>query len=83
MGINAWVLHRNKDVFGADAGTFHPERWLGSKEDVAQLERYLFAVSAHFLASEPLHPFELTRHLYISSAPAIVYALARTSACSR
>ncbi|KAK7177359.1 cytochrome P450 oxidoreductase [Paraphaeosphaeria sporulosa] len=28
VGINAWVIHNNKDIFGSDASTFRPERWL-------------------------------------------------------
>lgn len=28
VGCSAWVLHRNKDVFGADADVYRPERWL-------------------------------------------------------
>ncbi|CAK7223636.1 hypothetical protein SBRCBS47491_005275 [Sporothrix bragantina] len=28
VGINSWVAHRNRDVFGADADEFRPERWL-------------------------------------------------------
>ncbi|KAI0432674.1 cytochrome P450 [Xylaria sp. FL1042] len=33
VGINSWVAHRNKQVFGADADEFRPERWLTSEED--------------------------------------------------
>ena len=28
IGYCAWGLHRNKEVFGADAETFRPERWI-------------------------------------------------------
>ncbi|KAL8722880.1 MAG: hypothetical protein Q9225_000713 [Loekoesia sp. 1 TL-2023] len=28
VGMNAWVVHRDKDVFGQDAGAWKPERWL-------------------------------------------------------
>jgi hypothetical protein len=29
IGMNAWVVHRNKDVFGQDADQWKPERWFG------------------------------------------------------
>lgn len=32
VGINSWVAHRNRDVWGADADVFRPERWLESDE---------------------------------------------------
>lgn len=36
VGCNAWVLHRNKSIFGEDIDAFRPERWLladsGSKD---------------------------------------------------
>lgn len=28
VGMNAWVVHQNKEIFGADAESFVPERWL-------------------------------------------------------
>lgn len=48
VGINAWVAHRNKDVWGQEAGVFRPERWLeaqaeadaGSKARLQRMEAY-------------------------------------------
>ena len=31
VSMNAWVVHRNKDVFGIDAQQYNPDRWLPSK----------------------------------------------------
>ena len=28
VGCSAWVIHRNKEVFGEDVETYRPERWL-------------------------------------------------------
>lgn len=36
--MNAWVINRNKTVFGADADHFRPERWL-EKEDPDSLKQ--------------------------------------------
>lgn len=33
VGINPWVAHRNRDVWGHDAEDFRPERWMESSED--------------------------------------------------
>lgn len=46
VGINASVVHMNKDVFGEDVDEFRPERWLDA--DVEQLkimEKSFLAVS--------------------------------------
>lgn len=41
VGINPWVAHRNKNVFGPDAGDFRPERWLeASPQQATMMERY-------------------------------------------
>ena len=41
VGINAWVAHRNEDVFGPDASEFRPERWLtNDREKLGLMERY-------------------------------------------
>ncbi|KFY35733.1 hypothetical protein V494_05668 [Pseudogymnoascus sp. VKM F-4513 (FW-928)] len=45
VGINAWVAHRNTSVYGADADTWRPERWLEIQKNHygADVERYFFA----------------------------------------
>ncbi|KAJ4358701.1 uncharacterized protein N0V89_003285 [Didymosphaeria variabile] len=44
VGINAWVIHRNKDIFGPDADKFVPERWLTNDPgERARLERNFLA----------------------------------------
>ncbi|KAI1849509.1 hypothetical protein JX266_005004 [Neoarthrinium moseri] len=37
VGINAWVEHRNKQVWGEDADQFRPERWLIDDADKLSL----------------------------------------------
>lgn len=40
IGVNAWVIHYNKSIFGPDAQVFRPERWLTeNKEERAVLDR--------------------------------------------
>lgn len=39
VGLNAWVVHRDKIVFGQDAESFNPERWLqGPDETTTEFE---------------------------------------------
>src|SRR5277367_4827929 len=40
--MNAWVIHRNVDIFGADANDFNPDRWLDS-DAAANMDKYMFA----------------------------------------
>lgn len=48
VGVNAAVIHRNTDIFGADANDFRPERWLDrDKAKIKTMDRYLLTVS-HF-----------------------------------
>ena len=40
VGVNAWVVHRRKEIFGEDVEAFRPERWLvdeGKKLEVSFL----------------------------------------------
>ena len=43
VGVNAWVIHRNQEIFGADAETFRPERWF--EDNNKFMERNLYYVS--------------------------------------
>lgn len=46
IGINAWVLHRNPQVF-PDPDSFIPERWLdGSTEKLKEMEQSFFSFGA-------------------------------------
>ncbi|PWY71015.1 cytochrome P450 [Aspergillus heteromorphus CBS 117.55] len=44
IGANPWVVHRNKQVFGDDADTFRPDRWL--EDDANVKERFFLAFGA-------------------------------------
>ena len=44
VGINPWVVHRSKEVFGEDATLYRPERWLEAEgEQLKLMERTNFA----------------------------------------
>lgn len=46
VGMNAWAVHRDADVFGADAHCWRPERWLECDEQTrSRMERGLLTVS--------------------------------------
>lgn len=47
VGVNGAVIQYDKDVFGADAESFRPERWLdGEGKDVARMERTMMVFGA-------------------------------------
>lgn len=49
VGINAWVSHRDKGVFGGDAEEWRPERWVEIEgEERKRMERALLTVSLFF-----------------------------------
>ena len=43
VGINAYVIQRDKSIFGEDADGFRPERWF--EENKGAMERCFTAVS--------------------------------------
>jgi cytochrome P450 len=44
VGVNAWAIHRNTEIFGPDVDLFRPERWLGPREKVARMDQHSYAV---------------------------------------
>jgi cytochrome P450 len=40
VAVNAWVLHRDEGIFGAQPKSYKPERWL--ERDAKGMERYMF-----------------------------------------
>mgnify|MGYP003662515469 CR=1 FL=1 len=45
VGINSWVAHHNTSIYGHDAESWRPERWLEFQEQGrgAEVEKYFFA----------------------------------------
>lgn len=40
VGVNAWVVHHDKEVFGQDADVFRPERWLTGDTKIMKRSMY-------------------------------------------
>jgi cytochrome P450 len=62
VGVNAAVIHRNRDIFGDDADDFVPECWF--RPDAANMDKYMFQV--------PTHPPPLLRTLRPASANQLI-----------
>lgn len=50
MGVNAWVIHSDENIWGKDVHEFRPERWLVEKEQLAFLDQNYLAVSSFYLS---------------------------------
>ncbi|KAI1097219.1 cytochrome P450 [Jackrogersella minutella] len=47
IGVNCWVVNRDKGIFGEDADSFRPERWIDSDpKDVARMRVNMFTFGA-------------------------------------
>lgn len=64
VGINAWVVHRDKRTFGDDAGTWRPERWLC--EDVRRKEMENSLLTVRYIYS----PYVSGQSTHASCVPA-------------
>lgn len=49
VGCSAWVMHRNKDVFGEDVEAFRPERWLAQDSKDGSEEQRIKAMNGMML----------------------------------
>ncbi|KAF1978048.1 cytochrome P450 [Bimuria novae-zelandiae CBS 107.79] len=44
VGVNAWVIHHDKTVFGEDAEVFRPERWTEAHQSKRlEMKRFMFS----------------------------------------
>lgn len=48
VGINPWVLHRDPRIFGRDAETWRPERWLsnGDEDRIKYMDQHILTFGA-------------------------------------
>uniref|UniRef100_A0A8H7KBQ6 Cytochrome P450 n=1 Tax=Bionectria ochroleuca TaxID=29856 RepID=A0A8H7KBQ6_BIOOC len=46
VGVNAAVIHRDRQIFGQDADEFRPERWLCDEEKAKVMDRHLLTFGA-------------------------------------
>lgn len=45
IGVNCWVVNRDKSIFGEDAHSFRPERWTDSApRDLTRMRTNMFTV---------------------------------------
>ncbi|KAK9446818.1 cytochrome P450 family protein [Limtongia smithiae] len=43
VGVNSWVLHYDKEIYGDDVETFRPERWLVEEDQYRKMDRCIFS----------------------------------------
>ncbi|RAH40460.1 cytochrome P450 [Aspergillus brunneoviolaceus CBS 621.78] len=46
VGMNPWVINRNREVFGEDADMWRPERWLSDAHSHTIMEKTMFSFGA-------------------------------------
>lgn len=73
VGINPWVIQRDKVVFGDDAEQWRPERWEeASEEGKKRMDRAFLAVcfSLYIPSKRGMHMADILRYIYIESSGA-------------
>jgi hypothetical protein len=48
VGMNSWVVHRNRDLYGQDCDEWNPNRWLCESDKRRKMENALLTVSPNF-----------------------------------
>ena len=72
VGVSTWATHRNTEVFGQDAKTFRPERWLEASE---QRVRLMEKTMLHFGAGNHMC---LGKHIALMEIYKVIPSLLRT-----
>lgn len=58
IGVNSWVVNRDKGIFGDDADEFRPERWTNSDpRDLSRMRTNMFTVYNPLAPPPPKTPF--------------------------
>ncbi|GIZ48171.1 hypothetical protein CKM354_001124400 [Cercospora kikuchii] len=61
VGINPWVAHANKDVFGSDAESFEPDRWLGEKSSMQDAYNLTFGAGSRTCLGKNISLLEISK----------------------
>ncbi|CAK1366607.1 Pisatin demethylase [Cercospora beticola] len=61
VGINPWVAHANKDVFGPDAESFEPDRWLGEKTSMQDAYNLTFGAGSRTCLGKNISLLEISK----------------------
>jgi cytochrome P450 len=77
IGYNAWGVHHDKTIFGEDADTFRPERWLLDENDENSVKRLaemrrttemIFGYGKYQCLGKPVAWLEITKIVFEVSA---------------
>ncbi|KAI6774766.1 hypothetical protein HG530_001524 [Fusarium avenaceum] len=62
VGVNAWVLHSDKDIYGPDPEVFRPERWFeGEKTSIMDTMMFSFGGGSRTCIGRNISLLELTK----------------------
>ncbi|KPM44434.1 hypothetical protein AK830_g2085 [Neonectria ditissima] len=65
VGVNPYVIHRNKTIFGDDADKFVPERWLDDDQKACEMDRFMvqFGTGARVCLGKNISLMEMSKLL--------------------